>query len=199
MVHVNGPIAVPVAVKVCEYGTVTVPLGNDVGAIARVGAGNVNVTVHVVLATKLPPHPLDVATVYPTEVVVAVTAKVSLTLSTKDAVPSPVVVALDVASVTSVAVMVEVAPFWSPTTVTLSVLVELPPPQFTVQPFVATVMVELAELLPGFGSVDEEDSPTTAVFVTWVPTDAVTVAATWSVAVEFAERSPIVQVPVEVA
>ena len=37
--HVNGPVAVPFAVKVCEYGIVVVPFGRDVGEILRVGAG----------------------------------------------------------------------------------------------------------------------------------------------------------------
>jgi hypothetical protein len=35
-VQTNGPCAVPVAVRVCAYGTVVVPFGSDVGVMARV-------------------------------------------------------------------------------------------------------------------------------------------------------------------
>ncbi len=176
-----------------------VPPGNDAGRMASVGAISVNVTVHVVLAPKLPPHPeAEVATVYPIEVVVAVTAKVSLTLSTKDAVPLPVVVALDVASVASL-------PLWSrsprsePDDRDAERARRTAAAAIAGAPLVATVMVELAELLPEFGSVEDEDSPATAVFVTAVPADAETVAAIWRVAVELALMSPIVQLPVEEA
>ena len=63
----------------------------------------------------------------------------------------------------------------------------------------ATVIVVEAVLLPGFESVEDEDSETVAAFVTWVPAEAVTLAAMLSVAVELALMSPIVHVPVEEA
>ena len=64
---------------------------------------------------------------------------------------------------------------------------------------VVTVMVLDAVLFPVFESVDDDDSPAVAVFVTVVPTAAFTIAWITSVAVEFALISPIAQVPVELA
>jgi hypothetical protein len=65
---------------------------------------------------------------------------------------------------------------------------------------VVTMTGTVEELFPGFGSVVEAFSPTTAVFVIVVPAvPAFTVAAMFNVAVELALRSPIVQVPVELA
>ena len=56
----------------------------------------------------------------------------------------------------------------------------------------ATVIVDEAVLLAGFGSVVVEDEPTDAVFVIWSPGLPVTRAVISSVAVELGAISPIV-------
>jgi hypothetical protein len=89
-----------------------------------------------------------------------------------------------------------VVPFGSDVGVMTSVA---PPPQLVVQPGVATVTVVLAVLLPVLGSVEEAVSVAEAVFTICVPEEAFTWAAIWSVAVELALMSPIVQRPVELA
>jgi hypothetical protein len=53
--------------------------------------------------------------------------------------------------------------------------------------------------LPPVTFVDDADSPTVALFTMTEPAETFTVAAIWSVAVEPALISPIVQTPVEVA
>jgi predicted dinucleotide-binding enzyme len=51
MLHVNVPVAVVEAVKVCEYVLLTVPFGSVAGVIVRAGRGGVLVGVEVDVET----------------------------------------------------------------------------------------------------------------------------------------------------
>jgi hypothetical protein len=81
-------------------------------------------------------------------------------------------------------------------TVEVGVVPPPPPPQFEVQTGVVMTTGTEEDVL-GLGLLLEAFSPTIAVFVIVVPAvPAFAVAAMSNVAVELAERSPIVQVPV---
>jgi hypothetical protein len=157
----------------------------------------VNVITQDAPAENVPEQPVDdVATVYPVAVVVAVTTYWSFKRRTAELVPLPVTIFVAGATARSMTVTVEVAPFCRPLTAMASVLVVEPPLQFTVQTAGTTVIVDEAVLLAGFGSVEDEDSPTVAVFVIVIPAEAVTVAAISSVAIVPEAISPTFQIPV---